>query len=99
MAKNIHVVARDGVWAVRRDGNERAVSVHSTQAAAREEATRIAKKESSGVVVVVHGVDGRIRDRDRYGNDPLPPRIPRKVLFPKSHSSNGERQSSAQDKR
>jgi hypothetical protein len=99
MAKNIHIVPRDGAWAIRRDGNERAMSVHPTQAEAREEATRIAKKERTEVVVVIHGADGRIRERDRYGNDPLPPRIPRRVLFPKSHSANGERESPTQVKR
>lgn len=80
MARNIHVVPRGSEWAVRRDGNQRATSVHATQADARVAAIRIAKKERTEVII--HGLDGRIRDRDRYGNDPLPPREPRKVLFP-----------------
>src|SRR5258708_1343891 len=97
MVKSIHVVPREGAWAVRREGNERATSVHSTQVEAREAATRIAKRERTEVVI--HGLDGRIRNRDRYSNDPLPPRIPRRVLFPISHSANGERQSSSHGKK
>jgi uncharacterized protein DUF2188 len=95
MGKNLHVVPRDGEWAVRRDGNERATSVHSTQQEAREEAKRIAKRERTEVVI--HGADGRIRDRDSYGRDPLPPKTPRKVLFPKSHRD-GEQESSTRVK-
>jgi hypothetical protein len=96
MGKNIHVVPRDGEWAVRRDGNERASSVHPTQQEATQAARKIAKKEKTEVVI--HRADGRIRDRDRYGSDPLPPRIPRKVLFPKSHGD-GERESPSHVKR
>lgn len=80
MAKNVHVVRRDGGWAVRREGNERATSVHDTQAGAIARAKQIAINERSEVVI--HRADGRIRDRDRYRKDPLPPREPRKVLFP-----------------
>lgn len=80
MAKNIHVVPRGGEWAVRRDGNQRATSVHRTQAGAIEKARQIAINERSEIVI--HRADGRIRDRDSYANDPRPPREPRRVLFP-----------------
>ena len=33
-----------------------------------------------------HGRDGRIRERDSYGNDPFPPRETRRVLLPKTDS-------------
>ena len=89
MGKNIHVVPRDGEWAVRREGNERARSVHPTQEEAREEAVKIAKKEKTEVVI--HRADGRIRDRDSYGSDPLPPKTPRKILFPKLDSVKNEK--------
>lgn len=80
MARNVHVVRRDGGWAVRLEGNVRATSVHHTQAGAIEKARQIAINERSEVVI--HRADGRIRDRDRYRKDPLPPKSPRKVLFP-----------------
>src|SRR5215204_2019567 len=80
MAKNQHVVPYAGEWAVRSEGNERATSVHRTQAEAIEAARRIARAQQSELVI--HRSDGRIRERDSYGNDPLPPKTPRKVQFP-----------------
>lgn len=80
MAKNVHVVPRDDKWAVRREGNVRATSVHATQAGAIERARQIASNERSEVVI--HRADGRIRERDSYGRDPMPPKEPRRVLFP-----------------
>jgi|ERR1051325_8630880 hypothetical protein len=80
MAKNQHVVPHGNEWAVRSEGNGRATSLHRTQAEAIEAARKIAKKEQSELVI--HRSDGRIRDRDSYGNDPLPAKSPRKVLFP-----------------
>lgn len=72
MGKDQHVVPHDGGWAVRGEGNQRATSVHDTQAEAIDHARTIAQNERSEVVI--HGRDGRIRDSDSYGNDPNPPR-------------------------
>jgi len=59
-------------WAVKGPGNSRATSVHNTQgeaiAAARETAIR-QKSE-----MLVQGENGRIRERNSYGNDPFPPK-------------------------
>lgn len=82
MAKNQHVVPYEGKWAVRGEGNERSTSIHDTQAEAIDAAREIAKNQRSELVI--HRADGRIRNRDSYGSDPLPPRTPRKVLFPVS---------------
>lgn len=82
MAKNWHVVPYDGEWAVRGEGNGRATSVHRTQAEAINAAREIAKTQRSELII--HRSDGRIRDRDSYGADPLPPKSPRKVLYPPS---------------
>ena len=70
---NIHVTPheRDG-WQVVREGAERASSVHQTQAEAIARARTIAQHE--GVEMLIHGRDGRIRDRDSFGNDPCPPK-------------------------
>lgn len=84
MAKNQHVVPYGKEWAVRGEGNERATSVHGTQAEAIDTAREIARKQRSELVI--HRSDGRIRDRDSYGSDPLPPKSPRKVLFPAARS-------------
>lgn len=70
--KNRHVVPRDGEWAVVKPGADRASSVHDTQREAIERAREIAQ-DTHGEVVI-HGRDGKIRDKDSYGPDPNPPK-------------------------
>ena len=70
--KNQHVVPHEDGWAVRGAGNSRATSVHDTQAEAIERAREIAQNQASEMLV--HGRDGRIRERDSFGGDPFPPR-------------------------
>ncbi|MBU0578952.1 DUF2188 domain-containing protein [Patescibacteria group bacterium] len=69
---NQHVVPRNGGWAVRGAGNNRVTSTHQTQNEAINTARNIAINQRSEVVI--HRPDGRIRDKDSYGNDPIPPR-------------------------
>jgi hypothetical protein len=70
--KNQHVVPHQGGWAVKGAGNGRASSVHGTQrdaiAAAREAAIR------QGSEMLIHGENGRIRERNTYREDPHPPK-------------------------
>jgi hypothetical protein len=70
--KNQHVVPAGDQWGVRGEGNQRLTSRHDTQREAAEAARDIARREQSEVVI--HRPDGRIRDRDSYGNDPHPPK-------------------------
>jgi hypothetical protein len=79
---NLHVVPRNDGWAVRTEGRSRATSIHSSQREAIETARKLAKE--SATILVIHGRDGRIRERDSYTPDPLPPKEPRKVLYPSS---------------
>jgi len=72
MGKNQHVVPHGDGWAVRREGSTRVTSSHGTQGAAVERARQIAIRQGSEVVI--HRPDGRIRDKDSYGNDPCPPK-------------------------
>ena len=72
MGKNQHVVPHGGKWAVRGQGNERVTSVYDTQREAIEVARDIARNQESELFI--HGQDGRIRERDSYGNDPYPPK-------------------------
>jgi len=53
-------------------GNEKATKVTDTQKEAIEVARDIARNQNSELVI--HGVNGRIRDKDSYGNDPNPPK-------------------------
>ncbi len=70
--KNQHVVPRGDDWAVKGAGNERATSLHNTQKEAIDTAREIAKNQEAELVI--HRKDGRIRDKDSYGNDPFPPK-------------------------
>ncbi|MDM8181016.1 MAG: DUF2188 domain-containing protein [Marinobacter salarius] len=66
------MVPHEDGWATKREGNERASSVHRTQAEALRRGRDMAKQDQ--VELVTHGKDGRIRDSDSYGNDPNPPK-------------------------
>lgn len=70
--KNQHVVPHEGQWAIRGAGNERVTSVHPTQREAVERAREISRNQGSETLI--HGRDGRIRDRDSHGHDPFPPK-------------------------
>lgn len=70
--KNQHVVPnKDGGWSVKGAGNGKATANTDTQKQAIEKAKEIAKNQGSEVVI--HGRDGKIRDKDSYGQDPNPP--------------------------
>jgi hypothetical protein len=70
--KNQHVVKRDDGWAVLGEKNSRDTSHHRTQQEAFEAARDIARNQRSEVFI--HGEDGKIRERNTYGNDPFPPK-------------------------
>lgn len=70
--KRQHVVPRDGKWAVRRSGSDKATRLFDTQRQAIAQGREIARKQ--GTELYIHGRDGRIRERDSYGRDPYPPK-------------------------
>ncbi|MEM9583652.1 MAG: DUF2188 domain-containing protein [Pseudomonadota bacterium] len=67
-AKGQHVVPNGGKWSVRKAGSSRASGTFSTQKEAIEAGTRIARNQ--GTELYIHRENGRIRDRNSYGNDP-----------------------------
>lgn len=69
---NQHVVPNNGQWQVKRQDSEKATKNFETQKQAIDYARSIAIKQQSELVI--HGRDGRIRDKDSYGNDPCPPK-------------------------
>ena len=72
MGKNQHVTPHpDGGWQVKGEGNSRATVRTDTQAEAIAVAREIARNQESELFV--HGMNGRIRERDSYGNDEYPP--------------------------
>jgi hypothetical protein len=62
----VHVLPSERGWRVEVDAEERARSVHSTQAEAISAARELAR--SSGRELLIHGRDGEIRDRMYGGN-------------------------------
>ena len=70
----IHVLSRDDGWAVVREGNDRATSLHPTQDEAARAGREIARKDGTGFLL--HAKDGRVRDRSDYGGVPAPPSAP-----------------------
>jgi hypothetical protein len=76
MARNDRTVSRrpDGTWANKKDGNDRASSLHDTQGKA-ERAAREMLEDSGGGELKVKDERGKIRSKDTIppGNDPNPP--------------------------
>lgn len=72
MGKNVHIVPHSEGWAVRIEGNDRATSVHRTQEQAIDAGRERARRDETEILI--HGENGRIRDRDSYGNDTFPPK-------------------------
>lgn len=70
--KNQHVVPHPDGWAVKGAGNSKATKVTDTQSEAIEVAKEIAQNQDSELLI--HGKNGRIRERNSYGNDPFPPK-------------------------
>jgi Uncharacterized protein conserved in bacteria (DUF2188) len=70
--KNQHIVPHGDDWAVKGAGNSKATSVHPTQAEAINRGKEIAQNQKSELLI--HGKNGRIREKNSYGNDPYPPK-------------------------
>lgn len=70
--KDYHVVPQGEGWALKREGAQRASSLHPTQADAIAAGKELAKQQQTELVI--HRPNGQIRDSDSYGNDPVPPK-------------------------
>ena len=70
--KKYHVVPNGDDWAVKREGSQRASSLHPTQTDAIAAGTELARTNKTELVI--HRPNGKIRDSDSYGNDPNPPK-------------------------
>ncbi len=65
---NQHVIKHLDGWQVKGSGNSRATGVFNTQKKAFERAREIAINQKAEVLI--HGKDGKIREKKSYGNDP-----------------------------
>lgn len=73
MKKEYHITKRpDGNWQYKEIHNTRVTGIASTQEQAFKEARVVATHQNAEVVI--HGVDGKIREKNSYGNDPFPPK-------------------------
>lgn len=70
--RNIHIVPHQDGWAAKREGSKRSSVVERTKAETTKRGRDIAKRD--GVELVIHNKNGRISDKDSYGNDPFPPK-------------------------
>ena len=73
MGKNQHVTPHPaGGWQVKGEGNSKARVRTSTQKEAIDRARAISRNQGSELVI--HRLNGMIRDKDSHGRDPFPPR-------------------------
>ncbi len=69
--KNFHSVPWDDRWAVKKEGMDKPISTHRTQAIAEDKTRTLAKQAE--VEAVYHNKRGIIKDKDSFGNDSCPP--------------------------
>ncbi|HAX48918.1 MAG TPA: DUF2188 domain-containing protein [Ignavibacteria bacterium] len=70
--KNQHIVPLGNGWAVKGEGNSKYTAITDTKEKAMVVGKAIAKSNKSELVI--HAKNGKIIDRDSYGNDPYPPK-------------------------
>ncbi|CAG9172338.1 DUF2188 domain-containing protein [Cupriavidus respiraculi] len=68
MAGNVHVVPKDNGWAVEIEGGGGPLAHFEKQEDAIAEGTERAQMYK--VELLIHGRDGKIRERNSFGNDP-----------------------------
>jgi len=72
MNKNQHVVKHERGWAVRGENNTKVTKVFDTQEQAIQKGKRIATNQKAELLI--HGRNGKIREKNTYGKDNFPPR-------------------------
>ncbi len=70
--KNQHVVPHGNDWAIKGAGNNKNTQIVSTQSLAISFAKEIAKNQESELFI--HNRQGKILERNSYGNDEHPPK-------------------------
>lgn len=72
-SRSTHVVPNKerGGWDIKAGGGERSVKHFEKQKDAIDRARQISRNKETELVI--HGRDGRIREKDSHGKDPFPP--------------------------
>ena len=68
----VHTVTHGDGWANRREGAASVSKIFRTKAEAQTAGRETAKRE--GTEYLIHNKDGKIAERNSYGNDPHPPK-------------------------
>lgn len=68
----VHTVPHEDGWANRREGSDRVSRTFDTKRAAQEAGRETARRENTEHVI--HNRDGKISEKNSYGNDPNPPK-------------------------
>ena len=70
--KNVHVVPKNGEWAVKTEKSNRVYRIVDTQKEAIQIARNVAVNNQSELLI--HGRNGQIREKNTYGKDNYPPK-------------------------
>ena len=70
--KNQYVVPTKDGWGVKGQGNSKLTAKTDTKADALKIGKEIAKNQQSELTIL--GKDGKIHNKNSYGNDPFPPK-------------------------
>lgn len=70
--KNQYVVPTTGGWGVKGEGNSKLTVKTENKADALKIGKEIAKNQQSELTIL--GKDGKIQNKNSYGNDPFPPK-------------------------
>ena len=72
MKKNQHVVKHGKNWALRGENNTKVTKTFTTQIEAIQKGREICTNQKSELII--HGRNGKIREKNSYGNDSFPPK-------------------------
>lgn len=70
--KDVHIVPHEGKWAIKRPNTKKVSKKFKTKKEAEDAGRKQAKKDKSELVI--HKKNGKISDKDSFGNDPNPPK-------------------------
>lgn len=68
LKRNVHVVPTKDGWNIKYEKSKTTISFHKTKKEAIVEAIKIAKNDQ--VELLIHRKDGKITEKNSYGNDP-----------------------------
>ena len=68
----VHTVPHGDAWANEREGSDRVSKTFDTKQEAQKAGRETARREKTEHVI--HNRDGKISEKNSYGNDPYPPK-------------------------